>query len=110
MFPSHDLHRKEFEIDDSDLEDVEIIYAQYETGCYEGSCVVLFKKEGKLFLIEASHCSCYGLEDQWDAVEITEKSLKKEIDARKFYLLDESQEFINFCYDYFKWARDEEVC
>lgn len=38
---------------------------------YEESCVVLYVEGGKLFFNEASHCSCYGYENQWDPDEVT---------------------------------------
>lgn len=48
-----------------------ILLASYETGNWEGEAFVLLEKEGKLYEINASHCSCYGLEDQWSPEETT---------------------------------------
>ncbi|BAS04998.1 hypothetical protein [Ralstonia phage RSF1] len=46
----------------------QILYAGYECQDYEGSSVVFgYDHEKKQFFeVYASHCSCYGLEDQWD--------------------------------------------
>jgi hypothetical protein len=62
--------------------DDEILFAAYAPGCYSGDSVVLFKRDGKLFMNEASHCSCYGLEGQWDPSEVEpEQVLRYTIDA-----------------------------
>ena len=49
----------------------EILYAVYEAGGYDGAAFVLYKRDGKLFEVHASHCSCYGLENQWKPEETT---------------------------------------
>jgi hypothetical protein len=47
----------------------EILFASYEGGSYEGDAIVLFERDGKLYEAHGSHCSCYGLEDQWGPEE-----------------------------------------
>jgi hypothetical protein len=42
-----------------------ILFALYDGGDYDGSAFVLFERDGELFEVNGSHCSCYGLEDQW---------------------------------------------
>jgi hypothetical protein len=32
---------------------------------------VIFEKDGKLWEVNGSHCSCYGLEGQWQPEETT---------------------------------------
>lgn len=49
--------------------DVTILLASYETGNWEGEAFVLFEKDGTLYEVNASHCSCYGLENQWSPEE-----------------------------------------
>jgi hypothetical protein len=49
----------------------EILAACYNIGGYEGDAYVLFRQNGKLFEVFASHCSCYGLEGQWSPEETT---------------------------------------
>ncbi len=51
--------------------DAQILYASYESGGYEGWSVVLFKRGGKLYEVTGSHCSCHGLEGQWEPEETT---------------------------------------
>jgi len=36
---------------------------------------VLFKRGGKLYDVNGSHCSCFGLEDQWLPEETTVAAL-----------------------------------
>lgn len=67
-----------FEVDISVIESIDLIAAVYDIDGYEGSAVVLFKKDGNLFCVTAGHCSCFGLEnDGWEPKEITFDYLKK---------------------------------
>jgi hypothetical protein len=45
--------------------DSEILFASYDTQTYEGRAQVLFARNGSLFEVSGSHCSCFGLEQQW---------------------------------------------
>lgn len=67
---------KEFEIDVSDLEGCRIVFAAYKYEDYSGSALVLFMKDGKLYEVNGSHCSCYGLEGQWSPEETFIEALK----------------------------------
>lgn len=104
-FESIEHLKKQYEITDQDLEGVEILYAVYRIGSYDGQSIVLLKKNDKLFIIDASHCSCYGLETQWCPIETCEGALKKEIEAKSSYRYEEFDSFIEFCYEYFKWEK-----
>lgn len=57
----------------------EILLASYGTPSYEGYAFVLFRRDGKLFEVNGSHCSCYGLEGQWDPEEVTADELRHRI-------------------------------
>lgn len=59
--------------------DIDVVFASYNTESYEGDAIVVFRRDGKLFESHGSHCSCYGLEDQWGPEEATVESLKKTI-------------------------------
>lgn len=48
----------------------EYIYARYLYESYDGSADVIFYRDGKWFYNGGSHCSCYGLEDQWEPEEV----------------------------------------
>ena len=65
----------------ADLEGAELIIAEYDYGNWEGSAFILYEKGGKLFEVNGSHCSCYGLEGQWNPEETSWAALK----MRKFY-------------------------
>ena len=47
-----------------------ILFASYGGGSYDGDALVLFEQDGKLFEVHGSHCSCYGLEGQWQDVPL----------------------------------------
>jgi len=64
-----------FEIDQKELQGAFILYATYECGGYEGSAFVLFERNGKLYEVHGGHCSCNGLEGQWQPEETTVDAL-----------------------------------
>lgn len=70
----------DFEIEMSTLEGATILLASYEYECYEGSAFVLFERDGKLYEVNGSHCSCYGLEGQWEPEETTSEALLNRLD------------------------------
>lgn len=43
--------------------------AWYGYGDYCGSSIVIFEKDGKLYEVNGSHCSCNGLEGYWEPEE-----------------------------------------
>lgn len=59
---------------------VKILFAGYYGG-YEGEAFVLFAKGGKLYEVYGSHCSCYGLENQWEPEVCVLKEIIKRIDT-----------------------------
>ena len=56
--------------------DKKILFASYGYANYSGDAWVLFEKEGKLFEVNGSHCSCYGLEGQFEPEETDLKALE----------------------------------
>lgn len=65
-----------FQISEDDLKGCNIIYADYACKSYDGWCIVLFRKNRKLYEVIGSHCSCYGLEGQWEPQETTVAALR----------------------------------
>ena len=57
-----------------------IIFAVYDQDSYEGSADVIFVEDGKFYLAHGSHCSCYGLEECWDPVEMPIQGLRRIIE------------------------------
>jgi len=58
------------------LENINILFASYNYENYSGEAWVLFEQNGKLYEVNGSHCSCYGLEGQWNPEETTLEELK----------------------------------
>lgn len=67
-----------FEIPKSTLNGCNILLAYYHVGDYgcDSSAFVLYEKDGKLYEVHGGHCSCMGLEDQWDPEETTLEALE----------------------------------
>jgi hypothetical protein len=62
---------REFQIGEDALKGAKVYVAVYRYEDYSGSALVLFEKDDKLFSVHGSHCSCYGLEGQWNPEEET---------------------------------------
>lgn len=64
------------------LRKCKILIAYESVGDYgcDSSAWFLFEKEGKLYEVHGSHCSCYGFEGQWSPEETTKQALMKRID------------------------------
>lgn len=67
----------QFQIARADLEGYEILLASYnEVYGYDGEAFVLLRKNGTLYEVNAGHCSCYGLEGQWEIEATTISALR----------------------------------
>lgn len=75
----------DFRIHASELEGCTVLYAWYEYADYSGSAFVLYKKGDKLFEVNGGHCSCYGLEGQWEP----EETFVDAISVRSYSGIDE---------------------
>ncbi len=77
----------EYGFQERDLSYAEVLAASYDGYAYEGSAFVLFrdKRDGQLYEVNGSHCSCYGLEGQWEPEVAHIPSLKHRIDKGKPY-------------------------
>jgi hypothetical protein len=53
----------------------EVLVADYDGGGYDGSAYVAYRNGDKYYTVHGSHCSCYGLEDQWEPEEYTKEQL-----------------------------------
>jgi hypothetical protein len=54
-----------------------IVLAIYDQGSYDGTAEVIYVHGGKFYMASGSHCSCYGLEDQWNPVEMPVEGIEK---------------------------------
>jgi len=57
-----------FNIHLSDLDNFEFVYAWYDYEDYSGRALVLYynTEDEQYYEVHGGHCSCYGLEDQWE--------------------------------------------
>ncbi len=72
-------------------DDIVVHYAYYQYRDYSGSALVLFSQGDKLYEVNGSHCSCYGLEGQWSPEETTVESLKFRLENgdMSYYIYDD---------------------
>lgn len=85
---------EEFALDEEqrkDFEDAEVLLAYYSYEDYFGEAFVLYRKNGNLFEVNGSHCSCYGLEYQWDPENVTVEELWHRV-TEGFFGWDELKE------------------
>ncbi len=66
MFKNIETVYDDFQITSDDLKDEEVILASYIPGSYGGQAFVLFKRDGQYYEVNAYHCSCFGLERQFE--------------------------------------------
>lgn len=76
--------KKDFEISDADLDGANILLASYTYADYSGSAFVLFARDGKFYEAGGSHCSCYGLEGQWNPEEADLTELRHRVTEGTF--------------------------
>ena len=57
------------------LDGATVYLAWYGYGSYDGQSLVIFEKDGQLYEVNGSHCSCMGLEGQWSPEETSWKAL-----------------------------------
>lgn len=69
-------------------DDIMIIQADYTYEDYSGWSNVYFfdKRDNQFYEVHGSHCSCYGLEDQWEPEVIGD------LDFFKAYLVKQGQQ------------------
>lgn len=55
--------------------DADILLAWYSYEDYDGSAYVLYQQNGELFEVHGGHCSCYGLEGQWQPDQVSREQI-----------------------------------
>jgi len=71
---------RDFEAPADALDGADVLVAAYEYENYSGDAYVLFRRGGKLLEVSGSHCSCYGLEGQWEPEETAAETLLARIE------------------------------
>lgn len=64
----------------NELDGANVLLASYGTPAYEGYGFVLFERDGELYEVNGSHCSCHGLEGQWEPEKTTTEALLHRIE------------------------------
>jgi len=82
LFTNNEDIVREFHAPDGALDGATVLLAWYRYEDYSGSALVVFEKDGKLWEVNGNHCSCNGLEDQWQPEETSWEALS----IRNFYL------------------------
>lgn len=72
---------RDFQLSEGSLDDVEILIAAYDTFGYDGYAFVLYQSGGGMYEVYGSHCSCYGLEGQFEPEETSIDALKKYLEG-----------------------------
>jgi hypothetical protein len=65
-------------------ENINILFASYGYANYNGDAWVLFEENGELYEVNGGHCSCYGLEDQWEKEPVMLIELKNRLEKGTF--------------------------
>lgn len=69
--------RKEInELLNGEYKDINILFATYGYENYSGDAFVLFEENGELYEVNGGHCSCFGLEDQWEPDKVSLNELE----------------------------------
>ena len=69
---------EEYKVSIKEVTKYDFLVAYEDQWGYEGSSFFLMKKGGRFYTNYASHCSCYGFEDQFKPEMVTKKYLKSE--------------------------------
>ena len=77
-------------LSDFDIESVcgTVLFASYGAENYSGEAWVLFENNGALFEVNGAHCSCYGLEGQWEPEMVTLEVIEYRITNGTFGIND----------------------
>ena len=65
-----------YSIDPAVTKGYDVVVAVYNHEGYEGDAYVLWHRDGQYYESFGSHCSCYGLEEQFDFQDTAEVALK----------------------------------
>lgn len=67
----------DFEIGAETVRDDDVLLAAYGYKDYEGAALVIVQRGGEVYEVHGSHCSCYGLEGQWEEEATSWAALKE---------------------------------
>lgn len=61
-----------------------ILFASYSCANYSGDAFVLMEKDRALYEVNGNHCSCFGLEEQFEPERATLIDLRFRLDSGNF--------------------------
>lgn len=77
-----------------DRSKIKILFASYTYESYQSEAFLIVEKENKLYEVNASHCSCYGLENQFELEETSIEQLEFYLEKGKVFLKEQLEDFI----------------
>lgn len=83
-FKNNDSIIEDYDAPKDALDGATVHLAWYGYGDYCGSSLVIYERNGNLYEVNGSHCSCYGLEGQWEPEETSWDALSKR-DLSEYY-------------------------
>lgn len=87
--------KDDFGIDDEFFEKINVLFAIYTYEEYTGEALVIFERNGRLYEVHGAHCSCRGLEGQWDEEEeVSLIDLKYRLENGSEWFASELKEFL----------------
>lgn len=86
-----------------------VLMAWYDQDCYEGSAFVLFERDGQLYEVHGSHCSCYGLEECWSPEKTSIDALFHHMDQGYFGYQDLGERAKQLKGVLSRWKRKQKV-
>jgi len=69
----------DYSVEKNVVDGYKVIVAAYTDEDYSGDAYVLLKKGYKYYEVFGGHCSCHGLEGQWDLEETAKAALQHRI-------------------------------
>lgn len=64
-----------FEMDEPEPD--ELIFYEYDQSGWDGDATVVYRRGDTYYVVQGGHCSCHGLEGQFDPIEYTLEELIK---------------------------------
>lgn len=77
----------------SEPEPEDVIIASYDIDSFQGSAFVVYRNGENYYTVSGEHCSCYGLEEQWEPEVYTKELLISSLEKSK-YLDNEEKELL----------------
>jgi len=71
----------------------EVLVADYSCEDYEGDAYVVYRKGNMYYTVNGGHCSCFGLEGQWEPEAYDIQTLYLALDKSNPYGVEQAHKF-----------------